>query len=312
MPRFLHTLALGLALATPLAPHAQTAPEPTTPPPIPAAPASAATGIAVGDANRQFGDRIPPQQQVWLQAGDDRFPGRYIGDLTGAPRGSALILHDSGQHPSWPFTVAALLEELPLQGWDTLAIELPAPAAVGSPQAAPADPATSADPPAAALPSPLEQRVQARIDAALLHLAPAGRPAPFVAVIAFGSGAPRVAETVQARAGSGDPAPLRVLAMVDALNTLPGVPRSLPQLLPASDLPVQDLIQGEDDLALAAQEARRRSVLHQRGRIYRTLVLPPLNATSATDRSLLIKRVRGFLQQQAPLPNGGSQSAPAK
>jgi len=101
-------------------------------PPAPAATAEsapAATGAtgSVGDRNALYTDRVAPEQIVVLDAAGDKFQARLVADLSGLPRGAAIILPDSGQHPSWPLTVAALLDDLPLHGWSTLAIELPTP-----------------------------------------------------------------------------------------------------------------------------------------------------------------------------------------
>lgn len=335
-------LAAPLLAQTPSAPSAApTSAAPADPNATQNAPAPA-TGSWVGAQVLRPLDTIPPEQRLMLTAGSDTFPARFVADLTGQPRGAVLLLHDAGQHPTWPFTLAALFEELPLHGWNTLAIELPTPAAAGAPDAAlaaaaadpatadpaaaaPADaPAAGQTPPAPATPattsttptlSALELAVQARIDAGINHLAPAATPASVVAIIGFGSGAIRAAEAVKQRAagnGAGLPVPLQALVLVGAENALPGMASTLPQLLPASGLPTLDLVQGEQPLQLAAQEQRRRAVLRQRERLYRAVVLPPLNAANGSDGSALSKRIRGFLQQ-LPQPAGdpAAKSVPA-
>ncbi len=329
-----------------------------TPPaaPTPAAPATApnttevntappaATGSWVGEHRPRPLDAIAPEQRLMLSAGSEQFPARYVADLTGQPRGAVLLLHDAGQHPSWPFTLAALFEELPLHGWNTLAIELPTPAAAGSPEAelapaaAPAPTATTspatppATPPAATTPPPTaatppapatpaatapnppaaptlsagEMAVQARIEAGIRHLVPTPAPEGAVVIVGFGSGGIRAAEAVKQRAagnGAGAPAPLQALVLVGAENTLPGMAETLPQLLPISALPTLDLVQAKQKMQLEAQEQRRRAVLRQRERLYRAVVLPPLNAANGSDSSALSKRIRGFLQQ-LPQPVG--------
>src|SRR5690606_11242800 len=116
MRTLIGTLTLSVALFSPLV-QSQTAPAtpPSPSPPASAEPAAPSdNGATVGGSNRSLGDRIPLQQQLWLQAGVDRFFARYVGDLSGTPRGAVLILPDAGQHPSWPYTVAALLDDLPL------------------------------------------------------------------------------------------------------------------------------------------------------------------------------------------------------
>ena len=391
-PLFAQTAAQPAAPATPASPASPSASPPTTPaaatpastPPSPAstttaapadpnaAPAptapTAASGSWVGDHALRPLDTVPPQQRLTLSAGGEPFAARYIADLSGQPRGAVLLLHDAGQHPSWPFTLAALFEELPLHGWNTLAIELPTPAAIGSPEAALApaavDPATAAPttapatatsapgqpaaPTAAATPatppataaatsptaaapaapntpataataptlSALEMQVQARIEAGINQLVPTPTPTPasFVAIVGFGSGAIRAAEAIKLRMagnGAGAPTPLQALVLVGAENALTGMADTLPALLPLSELPTLDLVQGEQALPLAAQEQRRRAVLKQRERLYRAVVLPPLNAANGSDSSALSKRIRGFLQQlPAPIGDPAAKSVP--
>jgi len=299
----------------------------TQPPPAqPSAPPAAATeqkpnpAAMVGDRNATFADRLPPDQILQLEADQDKFIARYIPDLSGEPRGAVIVLHDSGQHPNWPFTVAALIDDLPLHGWSTIGIELPAPAqdptaqnqsapdnktappatapnATPTPPAAtPApNPATTPNAPAATL-AP-EQRAQARIAAALRYFTE--QKQTNVVLIGFGSGAYRAAEFVrQLAAGNGgkSTAPITALALIAAQDKLPDSTDALPKMLPATELPALDLVLSSELSARAEAEQRRRAVLHQRKRIYQQLELPPLNGDVQAVHNLMVKRVRGFLQ----------------
>lgn len=319
-------------VAGPAAPAGQPEAAPQPAPEQPAAP-------VVGDRNGALSDRIPPEQVLWLETGTDRFMARYQPDLSGLPLGAALVLHDSGQHPSWPATVAALVDELPLHGWTVLAIELPAPAldrsaalapapAVPSPDkqpeaepaptagtapAAAANPATAAEPPApaAAAPELLEAQAQARIQAALDHLV--AQRQTVVAVIGFGSGALRGAEFVRKRAagnGAGITRPVAGLALVAPLERLPGLADPLPVLLPATALPALDLALRND--ARAEADARRRAVLHQRERDYLQLELPPVNPALSATHSAVVKRLRGWLQQHVAVTAEAEPARPAR
>jgi hypothetical protein len=330
-------IALLCALLSGAAQAQNPAPTPV-PVPVPAAaepaPVQPTPAAVAGDRNAALSDRIPSEQVLWLQAGADRFLARYQPDLTGQPRGTAIVLHDSGRHPSWPATVAALIDELPLHGWGVMAIELPAPAldrsaalAAATPPAT-APPATS--PPATAEPAPppatasptapaapgapaipaaepepalagpelIERQSQARIAAALNHLIEQKQTQ--VAVIGFGSGALRAAEFVRRRAadnGAGATAPIAALALIEPLDHLPGLTETLPQLLPATVLPALDLALRNDRRARAEAEARRRAVLHQRGRDYQQVELPPVIPALSATHSAVVKRVRGWLQR---------------
>jgi len=292
-----HAALLSLLVCLPLQPAiaqtAKPAPAPAVTAPTPAAPASTApaasgrSGVA-GDHNVLLSDRIPPEQQLQLQAGDDQFAARYIADLSPEHRGVVIVLHDSGQHRSWPHTVAALLDELPLHGWSTLALELPPPQSntllTGSEAG-------------------IEKRAQARIDAALAKLVELNGGAQPTVVIGFGSGAWRAADLARRLAegnGAKLPEPIRALVLVDPRNQLPAATADLPKLLPTTALPTFDIVQNSAALTLADREARRRAVLHQKERIYQQLLLPPLNATGNDEQTVLIKRIRSWMQRYVP------------
>jgi len=357
--------ALGLAIAL----CCTQAPAQTTEPTPPEKAAPIVQPAPVGDHNTSLADQLPPEQVLWLETEPQetpaapvptpppaaaavpgnaqppanpepqpaatpprdtgRFLARHVPDLTGEPRGGVIILHDSEQHPSWPFTVDALVDDLPQHGWDTIAIELPAPAQDAhplqplpppAPVVAPqetatvpaADPGAPAEPPAAPVPEPApaaatpppptpEQQAQARIAAALRYLTrDAQKPLP-VAIIGFGSGAYRAAEFARQLASADaahSPKPLAALALIAPRNSLPAAETSLPSLLPETTLPTLDLLLNSDAQARADAEARRRAVLRQRDRVYQRIEIPPLNGAARSDHSVLVKRVRGFLQQQ--------------
>jgi len=280
--------------------------------PAPTPPLSGTTG----NNNSRYTDRIPPEQLITLEAGADKFQARHIPDLSGKPRGAAIVLHDSGQHPNWPFTAAALIDDLPLHGWDTLNIELQAPAdsslptaptnppstaanpAPPTPAAAPAQPAANNQPAAAVAPLGIEPQAQARIVAAMKYFS--DQQQRNVVLIGFGSGAIRAAELMRQMATSSSDkstAPITALIMVAPRNTLPGIEMDLPKILPATELPTLDVTLDSEPQARADAELRRRAVLHQRTRIYRQMELPPVNNTSDAQHSGFVKRIRAWLQR---------------
>ncbi len=305
------------ATATNPTPAPQNTSAPPTQPPL--------TGV-VGDRNNTLLDRIPPEQMVSLQADNDNFPARYIADLSGLPRGAVIILHASGQHPSWPFTVAALIDDLPLHGWSTLAIELPAPpqdaSAVVKPAPNPASPPPATNAPATpaaaptnnpaaannsttannptAAPTGIEAQAQARINAAIKFFV--DQKQTNVVLLGFGSGATRAAKSVQlavANQATPNTAPITALVLITPANRLIGLDQDLPKILPATGLPTLDIILNSDPQALADAEARRRAVLHQRERIYRRLELPPIAEAESAQHLLMVRRVRAWLQRQS-------------
>ncbi|MFT3931835.1 MAG: DUF3530 family protein [Spongiibacteraceae bacterium] len=286
---------------------------------------------SVGNNNALYTDRIPPEQMLTLDAGSDKFQARHIADLSGQPRGAVIILHDSGQHPSWPFTAAALIDDLPLHGWDVLNIELPTPAienakpeastqtapaaANNSPAAANAAPntpaTTTATPTTTTAPqtttTAIEPQAQTRISAAIKYYADQNQRN--IVLIGFGSGATRAAENLRSiiAATPNSTAPLSALVMIAPLQQLNGIEMNLPKLLPLTGIAALDMVLDNDVQARAEAEARRRAVLHQRTRIYTRLELPPLNNASDPQHSLMVKRVRTWLQKNAVEPTAPAQ-----
>jgi len=304
---------LGAATATAQSPAPAAAPAPITAPAAPTSPSG-----SIGNRNASYTDRTPPDQLLMLEAGADKFQARRIPDLSGQPRGAVIVLHDSGQNPSWPFTVAALLDDLPLHGWDTMSIELPAPNEMAKPipsntNAATTSPTTPAAPPAQApaangsIPttqpaaktdSGVEPQVQARITAAVKYFS--DQKQTNVVLIGIGSGAVRGAELIRQMAGANaekSTAPITTVILIAPRNSLPGIELDLPKILPTTEIPVLDITLDSEPLTRADAELRRRAVLHQRTRVYRQMALSPINNTSDAQHSVMIKRIRAWLQR---------------
>ena len=309
------SLLCGTALAQkPAAPPPQ---NPAAPATQPAAPSESGASGVVGGKNATYTDRMPEEQIVALDANGDKFQARYIADLSGQPRGAVIILHDSGQHPNWPFTAAALIDDLPLHGWNTLNIELPPPKTETAAPAALAPTAAPATPPAPVPAAPantapaaaagIEPQAQARINAAIKFFSDQNQRN--VVLIGFGSGAFRAAENLRA-AATANPAtpgataptgagPISALVMIAPQQRLDGSDMNLPKLLPLTAVPALDLVLDSDIRARGEAEARRRAVLHQRMRVYTRIELPPLNGASDAQHAVMVKRVRSWLQVNA-------------
>ena len=246
-----------------------------------------------GGHNAIYTDRIPPEQMVTLDANGDKFQARHIADLSGQPRGAVIILHDSGQHPNWPFTAAALIDDFPLHGWDTLNIELPVPTLNTAQPATPAPTATATG---------VEPQAQARINAAIKYFSDQSQRN--IVLIGFGSGAIRAAETLRTIAAAntaapGNTSPISALVIIAPQQQLSGIEMDLPKLLPLTGAPALDVTLDSEPQERIEAEARRRAVLHQRTRIYTRLELPPINNASDAQHSAMVKRVRAWLQVNA-------------
>jgi hypothetical protein len=91
--------------------------------------------------------------------------------------------------------------------------------------------------------------------------------------------------------------PITTLVLIAPRNKINGLEQDLSKMLPATELPTLDIVLSSDPQALADAELRRRAVLHQRNRIYRRLDLPPIAAAESTQQSLMVRRVRAWLQR---------------
>lgn len=309
---------------------AQPAPEPT-PEPAPAEPPPTETPEQPLPPPAQVGVReggidawLPPDQLLWLEAAGDRFPTRFRAELTGNPRGAVVILHDAGQHPSWPTTLAALFDELPRHGWHALALALPPPATLGS-SIAPVEPAPDPAPPAAdeavaqaatepttapvaepvasappepvteSAPAPVdpEQQSSERLAAALAHLSDEQRAAAIV-LAGFGNGALRA---VRFAAQPGARAGTEALVLVDFPVQEPEAAAESARLLAATVMPTLEIRQGDNELAARQARLRREATLSQRNRLHTQLQLPPLAAPTPEAVTPLVRRLRGWLQR---------------
>ncbi|MCG8611888.1 MAG: alpha/beta hydrolase family protein, partial [Pseudomonadales bacterium] len=66
-------------------------------------------------------------KQVWLQTGaeDGRFLALLEKERSGQPQGAVILVPGLSEHSAWPQLIDPLREELPDQGWYTIAISMP-------------------------------------------------------------------------------------------------------------------------------------------------------------------------------------------
>jgi pimeloyl-ACP methyl ester carboxylesterase len=63
--------------------------------------------------------------QQWLNTDEGKFLALYNSDMTGSPKGAAILLPPLGAHPNWPGVIRQLRSTLPHSGWSTLSIQMP-------------------------------------------------------------------------------------------------------------------------------------------------------------------------------------------
>lgn len=65
-------------------------------------------------------------EQLMLKVGSEEVLSLYRPVQSGRFDGGVILLHDRGTQPDWPGVIRTLRRKLPLYGWSTLSIELPA------------------------------------------------------------------------------------------------------------------------------------------------------------------------------------------
>lgn len=246
-------------------------------------------------------------QAQWLEAGGERFLGIYTKAIAAVPLGGAIILPDLDAHPDWPEVIAPLRQALPDYHWNTLAIQLPAPAKG-------ADGLWQLEPYFAAS--------RNRIQAAIAFLQQHG--VSNIVLIGHGLGAAAAAVSLSG------PDPLKVSAFAAlSLGVPPGSAANpyQPGLLEGIHIPVLDIF-GSRDLDEVMSTAAARAAAARRGEltVQRPQISDPLSssptanlATAAQqkysgyeqlqlmgadhlfrgDESLLIRRVAGWLRKHS-------------
>ena len=246
-------------------------------------------------------------QAQWLEAGGERFLGIYTKAIAAVPLGGAIILPGLDAHPDWPDVIAPLRQALPDYRWNTLAIQLPAPAQ-GADGLWQLEPYFTAS--------------RNRIQAAIAYLQQQG--ITNIVLIGHGLGAAAAAVSLSG------PDPLKVSAFAAiSLGAPPGSATSpyQPGLLEGIHIPILD-IYGSRDLDEVTKTAAARAAAARRGEL--TTPRPqltdplahPLTADLSTaaqhsalgfeqlelmgadhlfrgDEPLLIRRVAGWLRKHS-------------
>jgi len=241
LPTAVLAACLMAFLSPPLAWSADTPPKPTDA----AKPIDAAKPADAAKPEEQLAAAITVGQAQWLEAGGERFLGIYTKATTGTPLGGAIILPDLAVHPDWPDVIAPLRQGLPAYGWNTLSIQLPAPAqgADGLWQL-----------------EPYFTAARARIQAAVGFLTQQG--ITNIALIGHGLGAATAVVSVNGT----DPAKVSALAAI----SLGIPPRSAPSpyqtgLLENIRVPMLDIYGSSDSDEVTKTAAARLAAAHRAG-----------------------------------------------
>jgi pimeloyl-ACP methyl ester carboxylesterase len=241
-----------------------------------------------GDIDREWEAQIAQKlventeigEAVWLKTGDNQFLALFTEHSAYIAQGAAIILHGMGAHPDWPEVIAPIRTSLAEQGWSTLSIQLP----VLAPET-----------PVAGYGETVKE-VGQRIGAAVQLL----RDKNFLNIVIIGHsfGAAAAAKYLAEEKEQ------RIHAFVSI-----GI-RSQKFLNPKLDLmqeiekikiPVLDIYGSRDFDSVVRSAADRRLAARKSGnRVYRQIEIEGADHYFIGLESLLVKRIRGWLEKASP------------
>jgi hypothetical protein len=269
-----------------------------------------------------------------LETPDEKILTLYKAGETRKPKGVLLIIHAPEVPQLWPATLENLRRNLPLYGWATMALPLPAKyqsvvpereISASSLAAESVSSSASSSAPAQALatassiaPKPLIARdklITERVEAAVVQLNKIGQFN--LVVLVDNSSAPDALATlykkINKNSTTGDivDGPLQALILVNLQNQEPLNKAQLSAIFSASDLPVMDVFFNPDNAAQAElRRVHHAEAMRQNLKDYQQLILPSQPPVSIDDKqNFWLSKIHGFVARKAEgseLSNGNN------
>ena len=277
----------------------------------------------------RYAEQFADDGYVKLKAAGQMFAGLWSPARGEKQYGAVLLLHGEGQNPDWPNTLRIIRQNLADFGWSTLSISLPDPRIrvyakntarqkditnennedLTDPQAK-----KNEKPPSSPVAKKtndqydVETLVQQRIDAAFTFLNQKGQ---FNIIIAGeGLGATRAArysfitlqkggEKSNRQMNDANQRPIRALAMINPVITIPNIEKTLKSFLNLPDLPMLDVFaKTHYEKSLAAKDRKKHAKLN-RIKTYIQHGYTVNTAKTTQNATAITRRVRGFLNGYA-------------
>jgi pimeloyl-ACP methyl ester carboxylesterase len=215
-------------------------------------------------------------EAVWLEADGIRFLGIYSPSKAKLSLGGAVILHDAGSHADWQEVIQPLRLHLSTQGWNTLAIQLPA---------------VETKPDPSVLLSLLEE-ASPRIQKAIEYFNPQQQPS--LVLVGHGLGAAMALHHVAKQANQQVAAIAAISLSIDTENDAAPVSAALAQL----QLPILDLFGSRDLVSVIdSAEKRRQIAFRNKHDRYRQEQIQGANHFFTGLQSSLSQRIHGWLKR---------------
>lgn len=243
-----------------------------------------------------------PNEVQWLETPRGKIIALFKAGETRKTQGSLLILHAPELPQLWPTPLENLRRNLPIYGWDTLAVPLPSLQAIETFQRnKPADTNSSIEQTTSTssgsafkqpiAPSLRTQMINERITAAIILLGKIGQPNPVVLV--DNSSAPD--SLVELYKNN-----IQTLILVNLQNQEPLTQAQLATIFSQINLPILDVFFNPDDKnQIEVRRLHKAEAMRKDLKNYHQLILPPENFAEINNKpSFWLEKVRGFINKK--------------
>lgn len=266
-----------------------------------AADKAVAQGSAIERAAKQRIEHLraqyPPEQIRQLEAEGEQFTALWRKDRSGAALGAVLLVPAVGQTANWPNTIDVLRNELSVNGWSTLSIDLKIPHWKHKSSKSGTETET------------LDTHNLARISAAIefLHsegqynivLAGYGESAERILNYSGESGATGMRKTVPSSTSAKRKRPVRALILISAIGRGETKLSPMIETYPHKDMPFLDITFGAHYLDTFDADARKSAARANGIKAYIQFKTVEPNSMVFSAENRLSRRVRGFLNRHA-------------
>ena len=267
---------------------------------------------AAPDVNRerisQLQAHYPPEDLVSLQANGAAFSALWKKDQSGDALGAVLIGPSNGQTANWPNTIDVLRNELPVDGWSTLSIDIDHDVSMQNDAAMKI---SDDQVQTGAKPMLNKHPNLGRIEAAIGFLHEQGQYN--IVIVGYGLSTRLVLEyasrtdalgmnrTIKSRQGANLKRPVRALILISPLSYQGEKLSDTLKKFPYKDMPVLDIIFGTHYLDTFDSKDRLRTARGMRFKNYiQTKSVEPTSGEKLFGQeNRLSRRIRGFLDRHA-------------
>lgn len=276
---------------------------------------------------KAYADIAKPEEIVWLETSEERIVSLFRPAETRKTKGALLLLHAPETPQLWPPSLENPRRNLPLYGWATMALALPAkyPAAIpvretassaaaedstaseaASSSAAAENTGSSSSSSSSAKPVPPRNEVIAnRVNAAVTQLNKDGQFN--LVVLVDNSSAPDalagLLQKVNKNGGTPDTVdgPLQALILVNMQEQEPLTRAQLGSIFSVAALPVLDVFFGPENPTMTeARRLHKAEAMRQNIKQYQQVMISPEQQPTIDEkRSYWLAKVQGFMEQAA-------------